>query len=153
MNGFQCPLLRSWHVAHLCNEVGDTGSGDLRAMPQQSSCTESLPHRVANLHILFSHTPYRFAALPAPLRNSPWHWVDTPAGLRAAVEALSSLACVAVDIEHNAARSYLGLSCLVQLSDGYQDWFIDALALHDHLHELRPLFADVNVLKVWQIHT
>lgn len=36
----------------------------------------------------------------------------------------------------------------MQLSDGHTDYLIDALALHAHMHLLRPLFADPNVLKV-----
>lgn len=90
----------------------------------------------------------RFAAPPPPLQSSPWHWVDTLAGLRAAAEALRTASCVAVDVEHNISHAYLGLSCLVQLSDGERDWVIDALAVHDDMHLLRPLFADAAVLKV-----
>ncbi len=90
----------------------------------------------------------RFAAPPPSLQSSPWHWVDTLAGLRAAAEALRTASCIAVDVEHNVSHAYLGLSCLVQLSDGERDWVIDALAVHDDMHLLRPLFADAAVLKV-----
>ncbi len=54
--------------------------------------------------------------------------------------------------EHFIALSGLGIHDLtllqVQLSDGHTDYLIDALALHAHMHLLRPLFADPNVLKV-----
>lgn len=56
----------------------------------------------------------RFESLPPPLAASPWHWIATPAALQSAVSALRTAACIAVDIEHNASRSYLGLTCLVR---------------------------------------
>ena len=31
---------------------------------------------------------------------------------------------------------------------GKTDYLVDALALHDHMHLLRPIFADTSVLKV-----
>jgi hypothetical protein len=62
--------------------------------------------------------------VPSPLTASEWHYVATPAALQAAIAALNAATCIAVDIEHNASRSYLGLTCLVppmlsrcQLSD------------------------------------
>lgn len=44
--------------------------------------------------------------------------MDTIEGLRAVVVALTGAAAVAVDVEHNHTRSYLGTTCLLQLSDG-----------------------------------
>ena len=31
---------------------------------------------------------------------------------------------------------------------GKTDYLVDALALHDHMHLLRPIFADPSILKV-----
>ena len=33
---------------------------------------------------------------------------------------------------------------------GAEDFVVDALALHDHLGSLKPLFADLRILKVAQ---
>lgn len=57
-------------------------------------------------------------------------------------------AVIGVDVEHHALRSYLGIVCLLQVSDGRTDYVIDALALHDHMHLLRKLFADPSIVKV-----
>lgn len=34
------------------------------------------------------------------------------------------------------------------LTAGKTDYLVDALALHDHMHLLRPIFADPSILKV-----
>ena len=62
----------------------------------------------------------RFEAPSPPVDGSPWHWVASEADLRAAAAALQGKPCVAVDVEHHAARSYLGITCLLQISDGQQ---------------------------------
>lgn len=84
--------------------------------------------------------------------ESPTHvgykWVNTLAALREVVVKLASAKAVAVDVEHNHTRSYLGLICLVQLSDGASDWLIDAIAMHDYMHMLAPIFCDEQILKV-----
>lgn len=32
---------------------------------------------------------------------------------------------------------------------GTEDWVVDTLALHDHMHLLRDVLADPGVVKVW----
>ena len=68
---------------------------------------------VSDAETIHFQCPRRFDAVPPPLPACPWRFVATPAALRAAITALSAAACIAVDIEHNASRSYLGLTCLV----------------------------------------
>jgi exosome complex exonuclease RRP6 len=57
---------------------------------------------------------------------------------------------MALDLEHDAARSYLGVTCLLQISlDDGHDYVIDTLALFDAVGPaLRPAFADPEILKV-----
>ncbi|GBG63778.1 hypothetical protein CBR_g39322 [Chara braunii] len=86
---------------------------------------------------------------PPPLEGG-CIWVDTP-------EALNDLACLlakevefGVDTEQHTRRSFLGFTALLQISTGtQQDYIIDAIALHDHMHVLRPVFADPSIIKVF----
>jgi ribonuclease D len=51
-------------------------------------------------------------------------------------------------MEHNVLCSYQGLSCLMQLAIPGADFIVDTLALHDHMHMLRPAFTNPRILKV-----
>jgi exosome complex exonuclease RRP6 len=56
---------------------------------------------------------------------------------------------IAVDLEHHSYRSYLGITCLMQISDRDEDFIIDTLALRKEIgDELRPIFDDQNIVKV-----
>jgi exosome complex exonuclease RRP6 len=55
---------------------------------------------------------------------------------------------IAVDLEHHSYRSYLGITCLMQLSTRTQDYIIDTLALRPKMHILLPSFTDPKILKV-----
>lgn len=74
---------------------------------------------------------HRFEAQPGPVSIT---WVDTAAGLRAAAAAVVGAPAVAVDVEHNHTRSYLGTVCLLQLSDGVRG---ERCCPH---HQLRNIF-------------
>ena len=74
--------------------------------------------------------------------------VKTREGLQLAARDLDGAPWVAVDVEHNAARSYFGVSCLLQLSTGAVDYIVDTLALRDDMAMLKPLFGCTNTIKV-----
>ena len=61
------------------------------------------------------HEPAR---VPLPMDDSPWEWVDDPGRLAAVAAEVRSAGSVAVDVEHHSRRTYLGLTCLLQLSKG-----------------------------------
>jgi hypothetical protein len=56
--------------------------------------------------------------MPPALANTPLVWVDTPKKLRSMLQQLQGVACIGLDTEHTAHRSYLGVTCLLQLSTG-----------------------------------
>eukprot|EP00873_Tetraselmis_striata_P010402 jgi/Tetstr1/430666/TSEL_020459.t1 len=85
---------------------------------------------------------------PQPQPRQRCEWVSTPRELQALRRALAGERRIALDCEHNALRSYLGLTCLVQISAGSRDYLIDAIALHDNMHELAPILADPAICKV-----
>jgi hypothetical protein len=73
------------------------------------------------------------AVLPAPLDECPCLWVDTPGKLQVMLSELQGVPVIAVDTEHNAHRSYLGMTCLLQLSTGRGGWgvvFVSGTLLH-----------------------
>jgi hypothetical protein len=57
-------------------------------------------------------------SMPPALANAPLVWIDTPKKLRSMLQQLQGVACIGLDTEHTAHRSYLGVTCLLQLSTG-----------------------------------
>lgn len=76
-------------------------------------------------------------------------WVDSEARLRELADALSREKVFGVDTEQHSLRSFLGFTALVQISTQNEDYLIDAVALHDSMGVLRPVFADPSVCKVF----
>eukprot|EP00879_Flechtneria_rotunda_P011906 GHRR01012435.1.p1 GENE.GHRR01012435.1~~GHRR01012435.1.p1 ORF type:complete len:931 (+),score=387.60 GHRR01012435.1:2246-5038(+) len=85
---------------------------------------------------------------PPPLSETPFVWVDSRKKLQAMLRQLEGVPCIGLDAEHSSQHSYLGVTCLLQISTGAIDYLVDCLAVHDNLHLLRPLLADTSVLKV-----
>ncbi|XP_055967013.1 exosome component 10-like [Sorex fumeus] len=61
------------------------------------------------------------------------------------------LACweFAVDLEHHFYRSFLGLTCLMQISTRTEDFIIDTLELRSDMHLLNESFTDSAIVKVF----
>lgn len=98
--------------------------------------------------------------------------IDTVDGLNNMLEEMSTASEIAVDLEvssvmehvcshtlnynsrdrslfqHHSYRTFLGMTCLIQLSTRTKDYIVDALALHDHLGQLNCLFTNPKVVKV-----
>ncbi|CDS38289.2 3prime 5prime exonuclease [Echinococcus multilocularis] len=85
---------------------------------------------------------------PLPLDETPLDIIDTADALNNMLQELSTASEIAVDLEHHSYRTFLGITCLVQLSTRAKDYIVDALALHDHLGQLNHLFTDPKVVKV-----
>ena len=49
---------------------------------------------------------------------------------------LSQSPYISVDLEHNSARSYQGMTCLIQISDSKNDFIVDPLILGNHIMRL-----------------
>ncbi|XP_012257874.2 exosome component 10 [Athalia rosae] len=56
---------------------------------------------------------------------------------------------IAVDLEHHSYRSFLGITCLMQISTRDTDYLIDTLTLRSHLHVLNEIFTKPSILKVF----
>lgn len=97
------------------------------------------------------------APLPLPLVTSlvsglskepSFTYVDSEQTLSEALSVLQGTRVLAFDLEHHSDHSFLGFTCLIQLSIPGHDFVIDALLLRDKIHLLAPIFADPSVLKV-----
>ncbi|KAL5730734.1 hypothetical protein ACHQM5_003527 [Ranunculus cassubicifolius] len=76
-------------------------------------------------------------------------WVDKEEGLVELKEVLSKERVFAVDTEQHSARSFLGITALLQISTRSEDYLVDTIALHDVVGILRPVFADPKICKVF----
>jgi len=80
------------------------------------------------------------------LDNKALQYVDTEEGLRGMVAALEGASELAVDLEHHCFRSFLGITCLMQVSDRTTDYVVDVIKLRPLIGPLlAPLFADPQV--------
>lgn len=76
-------------------------------------------------------------------------FVDTEEALQTAIQQLSAHRIVSVDLEFHLEHSFLGFTCLIQLSVDGHDFVIDPLPLFDRLWTLNFVFANPNILKVF----
>ncbi|KAF7260426.1 hypothetical protein EG68_02247 [Paragonimus skrjabini miyazakii] len=98
---------------------------------------------------IYKWEPLNSKNFPCKPLDSCYQFVDTPDLLDATLKEISVHKEVAVDLEHHSYRTYLGITCLVQLSTRDGDYIIDALALRDHLYKLNEIFTNPRVIKVF----
>ncbi|KAG0608211.1 hypothetical protein M758_8G087800 [Ceratodon purpureus] len=91
---------------------------------------------------------YGDAVMP-PGMAGPCVWVQMRSQLEALVEVLKKETEIGVDIEHHHVRSFRGFTSLVQISTYTTDYLLDAIALHDDMHLLHPIFANPAILKIF----
>ena len=88
--------------------------------------------------------PERFSEAWPPVR-----WVADAAALDRALARWREVPALGVDTEANSFHAYRERLCLLQVSDGSDDWLVDPIALGDELKRIAPLFADPAVVKVF----
>uniref|UniRef100_A0A1I7UFZ8 Exosome complex component 10 homolog n=2 Tax=Caenorhabditis tropicalis TaxID=1561998 RepID=A0A1I7UFZ8_9PELO len=84
-----------------------------------------------------------------PLEKTPLTMVDTTEKLEALKDVLNSVKEFSVDLEHHQVRSYLGLTCLIQISTREEDFLVDPFPIWDQIGMLNEPFANPNILKVF----
>ncbi|CAM9203341.1 unnamed protein product, partial [Laminaria digitata] len=84
------------------------------------------------------------------LHHGELEYVDTPEGLSSLVEVLESCQEFGFDLEAHNARTYHGLTCLLQISTEDKDYVVDPLAegMWDSMPLLRGPFGNSGILKV-----
>ncbi|KAJ1145256.1 hypothetical protein NDU88_011547 [Pleurodeles waltl] len=83
-----------------------------------------------------------------PLEQTPCHYISTLDDLVELNEKLLGCSEFALDLEHHSYRSFLGLTCLMQISTRSEDFIIDTLELRSDLYILNESFTDPGVVKV-----
>nr|XP_056721374.1 exosome component 10 [Euleptes europaea] len=83
-----------------------------------------------------------------PVSETSCHFISTLDQLVELNEKLLSCKEFAVDLEHHSYRSFLGLTCLIQISTRTEDFIIDALELRSDLYILNETFTDPAIVKV-----
>lgn len=87
---------------------------------------------------------------PASFEKTEFKYIDTEADLSELLEYLKSgVEEFAVDLEYHAQRSFLGFTCLMQISTREKDFVIDTIKLRNKMHILNEVFTDPKVLKVF----
>jgi len=84
------------------------------------------------------------------LDETPFTFVDTVKELLEVAERFSRCTEISIDLEHHSQRSFLGFTCLIQMSSRLEDVVVDvlkipSLAVH---RALAPIFADSAITKV-----
>ncbi|ETO62985.1 hypothetical protein F444_19151 [Phytophthora nicotianae P1976] len=93
-----------------------------------------------------SEEPYDMVELD----KASYLWVDTEEKLVQMMKSLTAAEArvIAVDLEHHSYRSYMGLTCLMQISTAREDFLVDTLALRGKLQTLNQVFCDPEKVKV-----
>lgn len=86
---------------------------------------------------------------PKPIEKTPLYEVDTVEKLQDLLNELYKHKEFAVDLEHHSYRSFMGITCLMQISTCDADYLIDTLKLRDKLYILNEVFTKPNIVKVF----
>ncbi|XP_054464989.1 exosome component 10 [Anoplopoma fimbria] len=84
-----------------------------------------------------------------PMAETKCYFIDALEDLVALNEKLCKLSEFAVDLEHHSYRSFLGLTCLMQISTREEDFIIDTIELRSELYILNEAFTDPAIVKVF----
>ncbi|KAG9332788.1 hypothetical protein JZ751_014887 [Albula glossodonta] len=84
-----------------------------------------------------------------PLSETNCLFVDTLEDLVGLNEKLAKTSEFAVDLEHHSYRSFLGITCLMQISTREEDFIIDCLELRSEMYILNETFTDPSIVKVF----
>ena len=70
-------------------------------------------------------------------------YVDNPKSLNDMIENLKMFNAIGVDVEHHGYRSFLGITCLIQISTTEKDYIVDPFPLwsYGHMNKLNEIFG------------
>ena len=85
-----------------------------------------------------------------PEKSTKLVFIDTEDELNTFINTISnSYNEIAVDLEHHNKESYLGITCLIQISTRDTDYILDAIKLRSYLNKLNIIFTNPKILKVF----
>jgi len=71
--------------------------------------------------------------MPGGVDEGAFLYVDSEETVTQMMDEIRPHKELAIDLEYHAYRSYMGFTCLMQLSTREKDYIIDTLALKDNL--------------------
>ena len=86
---------------------------------------------------------------PKSLEQTYFKFIDRVRDLNELLEYLRAADIFAVDLEYHAQRSFLGFTCLMQISTRDKDFIIDTIELRSYMHILNEIFTNPKILKVF----
>ncbi|KAH8687458.1 ribonuclease H-like domain-containing protein [Tricladium varicosporioides] len=110
------------------------------------------PYETEILNLQYPETIYQKSdPIPyQPVETTSATFVDTEEGVLQMLEELKTAKEIAIDLEHHDARTYVGLTSLMQISTRHKDWIVDTLKPWRHrLQVLNEVFADPTIIKVF----
>ena len=75
-------------------------------------------------------------------------FVDTVEKLKMMIRELEKEVIIGLDVEHHNYRTYLGITCLIQISSANKDFLVDPFPLWSELTLLNEITADPRIVKV-----
>ena len=84
-----------------------------------------------------------------PLNESKLTYIEEEDELNKMLEKLEKLKEISIDLEHHSKESYLGITCLIQISDREEDYIIDALKLRNNLNKLNIILTNPKIIKIF----
>uniref|UniRef100_A0A915BD32 Exosome complex component 10 homolog n=2 Tax=Parascaris univalens TaxID=6257 RepID=A0A915BD32_PARUN len=84
-----------------------------------------------------------------PIKDTELVMVDDAEKLKMLRDELNGVSKFAVDLEHHSYRSFLGLTCLMQISTAEKDYIVDPFPIWNDMQILNEPFTNPNILKVF----
>lgn len=84
---------------------------------------------------------------PLPITETPLIEITETHQVEKLVEALKNCKEFSIDLEHSDV-TFMGITCLMQISTRTTDYIIDTLLLRDKLHILNEVFTKPTIVKV-----
>ncbi|XP_060536167.1 exosome component 10 [Cylas formicarius] len=86
---------------------------------------------------------------PKLLRDTPLVEITQEEQLKDLIEDLQNSKEIGVDLEHHSYRTFMGITCLLQISTLEKDYLIDTLVLRDKLFVLNEVFTNPKITKIF----
>lgn len=83
------------------------------------------------------------------INDAKYNFVDNSSKLQEMLSELRTVNEIAVDLEHHSYRTFLGITCLMQISTRANDYIIDTIALREELYALNEVFTNPKIVKVF----
>jgi len=97
---------------------------------------------------LASQLSISVAVKPADVDNTPMDYIESVERLKVMIKELLEEEIIGIDLEAHTYRSYLGITCLIQISTASKDYLIDPFPLWSELPLLNEITANPKIVKV-----